>query len=95
MAQGIKVYVLEPGYRYCVPSASNDGSAYHVLVIEGDPSCTCQAALNGRYCKHIAATVMRMEAEESLNMAQSLTTVTDCVAPTQDDWERKIAELYS
>ncbi len=95
LGQGLRVYCLEPGFRYCVPSAANDGSAYQVLVHDGDPSCTCQAALNDRYCKHLAAVTMRMEAEESLSMAQSLATVTDCAAPTDDDWERKVAELYS
>ncbi len=95
LGQGVRVYCLEPGYRYAVPSASGDGSAYQVLVHDGDPSCTCQAALNGRYCKHVAATVMRMEAEESLSMAQSLATATGSTAPTVDDWERKAAELYS
>ncbi len=95
LGQGLQVYCLEPGFRYCVPSASGDGSAYQVLILDGDPSCTCQAALNGRYCKHCAAVEMRLEAEESLSMAQSLATVTDCAAPTEDDWERKVAELYS
>ena len=93
LGQGIRVYCLEQGYRYCIPSASNDGSAYHVLVIEGDPSCNCQAALNDRYCKHVAAVEMRLEAESNLLLAQVQTLNPSPIV--DEELEAKVAELYS
>ena len=66
LGQGVRVYVLEPGYRYCVPSASGDGSAYQVLAHVDAVTCSCPAGMNDRYCKHVAAVQMRIEAEEAL-----------------------------
>jgi len=94
LGQGIQVFVLEPGYRYCVPSArgGGDGKAYQVIVEEGAPNCNCQAGQNDRYCKHVAAVEMRIEAEADLLLA-SVQTVND--APVDDDeLEAKIADLY-
>ena len=91
LGQGVRVYVLEPGYRYCVPSASGDGSAYQVLVSRDSGMCSCPAGVNDRYCKHVAAVQMRIGAEEELEQAHSLALVTALERSLGD----KVAELYS
>ena len=83
LGQSIRVYVLEPGYRYCIPSASGDGSAYQVLDTGGTATCSCPAGMNNRYCKQVAAVRMRKEAEALLTGATAV-----------DALERKVAELY-
>ena len=37
LAQGVKVRVLEPEKRYVVPSCSQDGTAYEVVVQSTEP----------------------------------------------------------
>ena len=88
LSQGIRVYCLEPGYRYCVPSASGGLLAYQVLVSEGTATCNCPAGQNDRLCKHVAGVQMYLEAEAALEQARS----TPAVDP---ELEEKIAELYS
>ena len=96
LGQGIRVYCLEPGYRYCIPSASNDGSAYQVLILDGSPSCTCKASPNGQYCKHQAIVEMRLEAESNLLLARVQSVNPQESSPVVDEeLERKLAELYS
>ena len=85
--QGIRVYCLEPGFRYCVPSANGGLLAYHILVQGEEMSCNCPAGQNDRMCKHLAGVQMYIEAELALEQAKS--------APQADpDLEAKIAELY-
>ena len=91
LGQGVRVYVLEPGYRYCVPSASGDGSAYQVLANGDTATCSCPAGMNDKYCKHLAAVQMRIEAEGSLEQARSL----DLHNTLERSLEDKMAELYS
>jgi hypothetical protein len=75
LAQGVRVYVLEPGIRYVVPSCSDDGTAYEVHVhLSGDIDCNCKAGVHGRPCKHLAAVQMRVEAEKDIQSAQQSNT---------------------
>ena len=90
LGQGIRIYVLEPGYRYCVPSASGDGSAYQVLAYGDTATCSCPAGINDKFCKHVAAVEMRMEAEEQLEQARSL----DLQDALERSLEAKVDELY-
>ncbi len=87
LSQGIRVYCLEPGYRYCVPSANGGLLAYEILVQEEEMTCNCPAGQNDRMCKHQAGVQMHMEAEAALELARSTTTA-------NADLEEKIAELY-
>jgi len=87
LSQGIRVYCLEPGYRYCVPSANGGLLAYQILVQGEGMTCNCPAGQNDRMCKHQAGVQMHMEAEAALELARS--------APTANtDLEGKLAELY-
>ena len=87
LSQGIRVYCLEQGYRYCVPSANGGFLAYQILVLEGTLTCNCPAGQKDRMCKHVAGVQMHMEAEVALAQARS--------TPLPDpDLEEKIAELY-
>ena len=95
LSEGVRVYCLEAGYRYAIPSSKHDGSAYHLLVIEGDPACNCPAALNDRYCKHVAAVEMRLEAESNLLLAQvQSVNPQESSLVVDEELERKLAELY-
>ena len=90
LGQGVRVYVLEPGYRYCVPSASGDGTAYQVLAHGDTVTCSCPAGMNDRYCKHVAAVQMRMEAEDTLEQARSR----DLHDARQRSLDENIDDLY-
>ena len=85
--QGIRVYCLEPGFRYCVPSANGGLLAYQILVQGEGMTCNCPAGQNDRMCKHVAGVQMHMEAESALEQARSTPSV-------DPDLEEKIAELY-
>ena len=71
LSQGIRVYCLEPGYRYCVPSANGGLLSYQILVQEEEMTCNCPAGQNDRTCKHLAGVQMHMEAEAALELARS------------------------
>ena len=87
LSQGIRVYCLETGYRYCVPSANGGLLAYHILVQGEGITCNCPAGQNDRMCKHVAGVQMHIEAEAALVQAKT--------SPQADpDLEEKIAELY-
>ena len=87
LSQGIRIYCLEPGYRYCVPSANGGLLAYQILVQGEGMTCNCPAGQNDRMCKHVVGVRMHMEAAAALELARS--------APKADpDLEEKIAELY-
>jgi uncharacterized Zn finger protein len=66
LSEGVRVWVLEQGFRYVAPSMSADGTAYELTVHGGDISCTCLGALYGRVCKHIGAVALRLDAESSM-----------------------------
>ena len=95
LGEGVRIYVLEPGYRYCVPSASGYGSAYQVLARGDTATCSCPAGSNDKFCKHLAAVHMRMEAEESLQQVRSLAVTTGLQDALERSLEDKVAELYS
>jgi hypothetical protein len=91
LSQGVRVFVLEPGSRYCVPSCSNTGTAYEVRVHQGDDlSCNCSAGQHGRICKHIGAVILYIDVELALAAA-----IASQVKPewTEED-EAKLADLY-
>ena len=85
--QGIRVYCLEPGFRYCVPSANGGLLAYQILVQGEGMTCNCPAGQNDRMCKHLAGVQMYREAEVALEQARHQPLV-------DPDLEIKIAELY-
>jgi uncharacterized Zn finger protein len=66
LAPGVRVWVLEPGKRYVARSITSDGLAYEVVIQSrepGDITCTCPGATHRGICKHIGATLTRLEAE--------------------------------
>ena len=75
LAQGIRVWTLEPGYRYAIPSSANDGTAYEVHIHGTNPediSCNCPGGINHGSCKHAGAVILRLEAEQELFKGKSL-----------------------
>ena len=78
---------MEPGIRYCVPSANGGLLAYQILVQGERMTCNCPAGQNDRMCKHAAGVQMYIEAEAALEQARS-------TPPVDPDLEMKIAELY-
>jgi hypothetical protein len=91
LAQGVKVWVLDPATRYAVPSHSSDGTAYEVVVhSQGglDVSCNCFSGVNRGVCKHIGAVLVRLDVEAQMNQAQIATEI------DREKLEREIAELY-
>ncbi len=72
LSQGVRVYCLEQGQTYCVPSASGDGSAYQVQVSGETILCSCPAGIHDKWCKHVGAVEMFREAQEQLEQATSL-----------------------
>ncbi len=95
LGQGIRVYVLEPGYRYCVPSSAGDGSAYQVMVHGDTVTCNCPAGLNEKVCKHVAGVRMRLETEQALEQATSLAVDIRLHDQLERSLDEKVAELYS
>jgi hypothetical protein len=86
LAQGVKVWVLESGRRYVVPSYSQDGTAYEVVIQNSEPgdiTCTCPGATHRGICKHIGAIMVRLEVEKEIAQVQ-----------VNEQLERDIAELY-
>ena len=63
LSQGVRIWVLQQGYRYVAPSGSDDGTAYELIVMDDEITCTCLAALHGRVCKHVGAVSLRLEIE--------------------------------
>ena len=64
LGQGVRVYCLERGCTYCVPSAACDGSAYSVMMSGETMMCSCPAGSQDKYCKHIAAVEMYRKAQD-------------------------------
>jgi uncharacterized Zn finger protein len=66
-AQGVQVWVLEPGKRYVALSSTNDSIAYEITVQSrepGDITCTCPGATHRGICKHIGSAMLRPEADQ-------------------------------
>lgn len=87
LSQGVKVWALESGRRYAVPSSTSDGSAYEVVIESqqpGDITCTCRSGINRGVCKHIGAVLVRLQVEQELLQT-----------PQHEALDAKIAELYS
>ena len=85
LAQGVKVWVLEPGRRYVSPSCSQEGTAYEVVVQSteaGDITCTCLGATHRGICKHIGIVLVRLEVDRELPQQEERTL------------EDKLADLY-
>ena len=87
LAQGVKVWVLELEKRYVVPSCSQDGTAYEVVVQSTEPddiTCTCPGATHRGICKHIGAIMVRLEADRELSQTQQ----------DREQFERDLADLF-
>ena len=87
LAQGVKVWVLEPGRRYVSPSCSQEGTAYEVVVQStetGGITCTCPGATHRGICKHIGAIMVRLELDRELPQTQQ----------EERTLEDKLADLY-
>ena len=87
LAQGVKVWVLEPGRRYVSPSCSQEGTAYEVVVQSteaGDITCTCPGATHRGICKHIGIVLVRLEVDRELPQTQQ----------EERTLEDKLADLY-
>jgi hypothetical protein len=86
LAQGVKVWVLEPGKRFVVPSCSQDGTAYEVVVQSTEPggiTCTCPGATHRGICKHIDMVMVRLEVDREMAQAQD-----------KEQLERDLADLF-
>jgi hypothetical protein len=100
LAQGIKVWVLEPGKRYVSPSDSQQGTAYEVIIrspalsgVEGtepgDITCTCPGATHRGICKHIGVVMLRLEVDQELAQTDPSTR-----SGEERTLEDKLADLY-
>ncbi|MDO8750673.1 MAG: hypothetical protein Q7K03_05970 [Dehalococcoidia bacterium] len=58
LSEGLQVYRIAPD-AYVVPSKSEPGEAYEILIINGDPACPCPGFVNRQVCKHQQAVSMR------------------------------------
>lgn len=94
LGQGVRVYCLERDQLYCIPSTACDGSVYQVQVIGDTATCSCPAGVNDRYCKHVAAVQMRIEAEEALEQATALAVTVGLQDALERSLDDKVAELY-
>ncbi len=94
LGQGVKVYCLERGLTYCVPSASGDGSAYQVQVSGVTMVCSCPAGTHDKACKHVGAVEMFREAQEQLAQATSLAVDIRLHDQLERSLEDKLADLY-
>ena len=90
LGQGVKVFCLERGQTYCVPSASDDGSAYRVQVNGETMLCSSPAGEHERYRKHLAAVSMYMESQALLDNARSMVLITGLERSLED----QLADLY-
>jgi hypothetical protein len=87
LAQGVKVWVLEPGRRYAVPSHAGDGTTYEVVVQSAEPgdiTCTCPGATHRGICKHIGIVLVRLEVDRELPQTPQ----------EERTLEDKLADLY-
>ena len=101
LAQGVQVWRLEGGEtpRYAVPSSAMDGTAYEVVVLDavaGDITCTCPGHINRGICKHVGAILVRLDVEAEIELAEARAAEDqEAQAPSVEDLERKISELYN
>ncbi len=94
LGQGVKVFCLERGKLYCVPSASGDGSVYQVQVSGETMLCSCPAGIHDKCCKHVGAVEMFREAQEQLAQATSLAIDVRLHDQLERSLEDKLADLY-
>ena len=60
LSEGLQVYrVAGTTDAYVVPSKSAPGEAYEVLMVNGEPTCSCEGAVNRGVCKHQELVRMR------------------------------------
>jgi hypothetical protein len=84
LTQGIKVWELEPGVRYAVPSCSREGVAYEIKVENtGDLTCPCPSGQYRGCCVHVGAVLIRLQVEKELAQPQ-----------ISEQLERDISDLY-
>jgi hypothetical protein len=86
LAQGVRVWALEPGRRYVSPSCSQEGTAYEVVIQStepGDITCTCPGATHRSICKHIGGVMVRLEVDQELSQVQD-----------KKQLERDLVDLY-
>ena len=76
--------MLERGKRYVVPSGSQEGTAYEVVVQSTDITCTCPGATHRGICKHIGIVLVRLEVDRELPQTQQ----------EERTLEDKLADLY-
>jgi SWIM zinc finger len=50
-----RIFTLEAGKRYAVPSSQNNGAAYEVIRRDGYITCTCKGYEYRQTCKHVIA----------------------------------------
>ena len=93
LAQGVQVWVLEPGRRYVSPSCSKVGTAYEVVLQStgaGDITCTCPGATHRGICKHIGAIMVRLEVDRELSQTQQDKEQKE----QKEQLERDLADLF-
>ncbi|HZA25456.1 MAG TPA: SWIM zinc finger family protein [Dehalococcoidia bacterium] len=82
LAQDVKVHLLEQGRRYGALSTSNDDLGYEVIIQsrhQRDITCSCPGATHRGICKHIGATLIRLETDRP---------------EVRENLERDIEDLY-
>lgn len=96
LGQGVRVYKVDDSL-FCVPTSSNDGSAYAVTVggLTGALVCNCPAGQNERPCKHVGAVEMFREAAAQLAAVRAgLAAELPLEPKPQRSIEEEIADLY-
>ena len=97
LAQGVRVWVLEPGRRYVSLSSSENGTAYEVVIRStepGDITCTCPAATHRGICKHIGIVLVRLEIDQELAQTDPSRSFAGSGQEEERTLEDKLADLY-
>lgn len=71
LSEGVRCWRLanEEG-RYCVPSSSEPGIAYEVVMFTDFQTCTCPSGMQRGACKHMAAVQLLRESETAMQTAR-------------------------
>ena len=69
LSQGIRIFAVEPGFRYVAPSVTQEGLAFELFVRDGAITCSCDGFAYTTMCKHVGALRLRLEAEKRLKDA--------------------------
>ena len=84
LAAGIRVWELEAGVRYAVPSCSREGVAYEIKVENtGDLTCCCPSGQYRGCCVHVGAVLIRLQVEKELAQPKA-----------NDQLDQDIQDLY-